>query len=65
MPVPPPPVTPRSRRPPMWMLELDGRVSAYRAVLVSAWEAALDEADAVLALPAWREALAAGRSPTM
>ena len=28
----------------MWMLELDGRVSAYRAVLVSAWEAALDEA---------------------
>ncbi|WP_185955324.1 DUF934 domain-containing protein [Tepidiphilus sp. J10] len=47
----------------MWKLELDGSVSDYRAVLVSAWEAALDEADAVLALPAWREALAAGRSP--
>lgn len=47
----------------MYRLELDGSVSAYRAVLVSTWEAARDEADAVLALPAWREALEADASP--
>ncbi|MFC4486664.1 DUF934 domain-containing protein [Tepidiphilus baoligensis] len=47
----------------MWKLELDGSVSDYRAVLVSTWEAARDEADTVLALPVWREALAAGRTP--
>lgn len=47
----------------MWKLEPDGSVSDYRAVLVSTWEAARDEADAVLALPVWREALAVGRAP--
>ncbi|WP_037989082.1 DUF934 domain-containing protein [Tepidiphilus margaritifer] len=47
----------------MWKLELDGSVSSYRAVLVQTWESALGEPNAVLALPVWREALAAGRAP--
>ena len=63
MPAPLPPVITRSERPPMWKLELDGSVSDYRAVLVSTWAAVHDEADAVLALPVWREAFASDRSP--